>query len=400
MPNEIREFDSLIDLLEDLDREGITGERKNAAVQYFLSNLARVKGRPLVASFELTPLCNFNCPMCYVHLSKSQLGGNALLSVEQWKYIIDMSVSAGIMYADITGGECLTYPGFKEIYLHLWKKGIQPSVLTNGSLLTDDIVSFFQEYPPHLIQITLYGSNPGAYIRVTDCDAFDSVMSGIKKLREAGIRFKLTITPNRYMQDDVNSLLQLVREMNVDYGIGGVTLASRPETGRIVDDFRLDEKLFVSIHKDESQYRKTLNNLKKGDESWLYKFRVKGRNEWLGIPCSSGRGTFHVNWKGEMTPCISFYSVTSSILENGVEKSWNIIHRAMSTYRDPDECKTCDIKKWCTSCPAEKRYGKLDGELNKSVCERLRLYIATGLVEDEFVYEGVRKDGKCETDIF
>lgn len=222
LEQQIKEFDSLTELLEDLEREGITGKAKFEAVNSFLSDMARVKGKPFVASFELTPLCNFDCKMCYVHLHKDQMQERKLLTVEQWKRIIDMAVEAGVMYADITGGECLTYPGFKEIYRHLWQRGVRPSVLTNGSLLTNEVVSFFRSFPPRLIQISVYGSNEEAYKRVTGCEAFEAVMAGIQRLQENGLRYKLIITPSRYMQDDAAALLKLLQDMKVPYGVGGV----------------------------------------------------------------------------------------------------------------------------------------------------------------------------------
>ena len=377
MEHQIKEFDSLIDLLEDLDREGIYGQLRKEAMNSFISARARVTGRPIVASFELTPLCNFDCKMCYVHLNRQQMNGCELLAVDEWKRIIDMSVAAGIMYADITGGECLTYPGFREVYLHLWQCGIRPSVLTNGSLLTDEIIGLFSEYPPHLVQVTVYGSNSAAYQKVTGVDAFSAVMEGIHKLKVAGVPYKITITPNRYMMDDADDLLQLVRDMRVEYGIAGVTLEARPETGRSSEEFRLDAELFVRLHKADIEYRKAHGAFRTLDNK--YEFLVKGNKGLPGVPCSAGRGTFHVNWKGEMTPCISFHSVKSSMLDNGFDAAWNTIHSAMVRYEDPKECVNCDKREVCTSCPAEKCSGVPGMSLNVSVCKRLDEYIQNGL---------------------
>ena len=101
--------------------------------------------------FELTPLCNLNCKMCYVRLTLRQMGERRLLPTDVWLDLIDRAAEAGMMKAALTGGECLTYPGFDEIYLHLQELGIRTAVLTNGVLLNEERIRFFQRYPPALI---------------------------------------------------------------------------------------------------------------------------------------------------------------------------------------------------------------------------------------------------------
>lgn len=61
---------TLTELLSLLDRDGIQGHRRYEAVRKFLNFKARDKGIPISGSFELTPLCNLDCKMCYVHLNK------------------------------------------------------------------------------------------------------------------------------------------------------------------------------------------------------------------------------------------------------------------------------------------------------------------------------------------
>ena len=58
--------------------------------------------------------------------------GDSLLTAEQWKQIIDEAYAAGLMRVILTGGECLTYPWFREIYLYLHSLGCEIRVLTNG----------------------------------------------------------------------------------------------------------------------------------------------------------------------------------------------------------------------------------------------------------------------------
>ena len=51
----------------------------------YLDAKAREKHVPLNGQFELTPLCNFSCRMCYIHLVPEQMKGRSVLPVDTWK---------------------------------------------------------------------------------------------------------------------------------------------------------------------------------------------------------------------------------------------------------------------------------------------------------------------------
>ena len=81
---------SVSELLSELDSKNIQGAKRYEVVRRYLSYKARIEKIPISGSFELTPLCNLDCKMCYVHLSASQCKENGqLLSVDEWKLIIE-----------------------------------------------------------------------------------------------------------------------------------------------------------------------------------------------------------------------------------------------------------------------------------------------------------------------
>lgn len=378
MEHQIKEFDSLVDLLEELDREGITGYRKQEIYKRFLNFRARMYGQPYSGGFELTPLCNFDCKMCYVHLTKGQMNREAeLLTVQQWIDIMGQAVDAGMMHADLTGGECLSYPGFREVYLYLRSRGVAVSVLTNGQLITEELADFFAQYPPSVVQITVYGSDEASYEAVTGHRAFADVKAAIQRLKERNIRLFLPITPNRYMQEDTHALLEFLRTMDVRYGIGTGSLAARPDTGRKLETYAPEAALYVKLHQDEQQYQRSRGT---ADTRIWVDYVPTGFVAAGKIPCSSGRCAFHVNWKGEMTPCIPFHTVNISVLEHGFASAWAWIKEKMAAYQPPEECAVCKNRMICVSCPAERTSGILNGSLNRGVCDRYEQYVQAGIL--------------------
>lgn len=373
MDTQVKEFEMLSELLDDLDREGITGVQRMHHMENFLLRKSRLHGRPYCASFELTPLCNFDCKMCYMHLSREQMEQQGrILTTDEWLDIACQAVDAGITCADLTGGECLTHPGFKEIYRYLTERGIHTCVLTNAQLIRDEHIALFRRYRPSAVQISLYGSSPEGYLRVTGRDGFHDVLNAVSSLKAAGIRVQLSVTPNRFMQEDMAGILDLLHKLNVDYRIGSTTLPARPDTGRCIADYIIDNQAYVALCKMESEYRKALARNPAVTHEKPYQFRIKGQETFAGAPCSAGAAHFHINWKGEMSPCIGFHAVTKSVFEEGLEAAWVWIRDTMKQYRPPEECAGCELQSACVGCCAEKCGGVLNGDLNPWVCKRMR----------------------------
>ena len=338
----------------------------------YMMRKSRLKGRPYSAAFELTPLCNFDCKMCYMHLTERQLAkAGRILSAEEWVDIIRQAIDAGVMSVDITGGECLLHPGFRDIYRYLVKRGVRVAILTNGQLLTEEMIDFFKLYPPSVVQISLYGSSPEAYIRVTGKDAFQDVLNAVDRLKKAKIPCRVTMTPHRFMQEDAAQMLDLLHRLGVKYDIAFGTLAARPETEREIEDYIVDNEIYREIKRIEAQYRKRVSNSKGTVETINpFTFRIKGEELFEGLPCYAGSAHFHINWKGEMTPCIPFYTISKSVLNGCLWEAWEWVRNIVKSYHLPDECNSCMYVGECSACPAERTQGRFNGPVNRFVCKR------------------------------
>ena len=136
------EFRGYLDMLRQQGREA---GRDYGDFSRYLEKKARKMNVPLFGQFELTPLCNLSCKMCYVHRTENQMAGLSPLPPAVWKELMAQAFSAGMFEATLTGGECLTYPGFDELYLYLQSLGCQITVMTNGVLLNEERLRFFGE---------------------------------------------------------------------------------------------------------------------------------------------------------------------------------------------------------------------------------------------------------------
>ena len=330
---------------------------------------------PLHGIFELTPLCNFNCKMCYVHLDKKQFSGHNLLPVSQWKQLADFARDAGMMTLALTGGECLTYPDFDELYIHLVSSGVKVLIMSNGYFIDKNRIKLFQEYKPLMIQVSIYGSSEDAYERVTGVRAFSRVYENILNIRDAGLKISLSITPSKYMRNDIENLINLAEKIHIKYGVNPQLMLPREETGRTKEDLSVDE--YLNIYR----FLKSIHNEDIHTVDWS---RIPEENhggpQRYGIRCGAGRSSFGIKYDGTMCPCLSLTEITAQPLKIGFENAWAQINSAAEKYALPLECGDCIYQKRCLSCVAVHKSAPVAGHCDPSVCERMKKLVQEGFI--------------------
>ena len=362
-------------LLRQLDEQGVTDYRRYDAVRKFLSFKARDKGIPISGSFELTPLCNLDCRMCYVHLNREQMHGAQLLTTAQWQDIMQQAIAAGMMYARLTGGECLTYPGFRELYGFLHSKGIETAILSNGILMDAEMVDYLAAHPPAAVQITLYGASEEAYERVTGKRVFTRVMENIRRLNAAQIPLSIAVTPNEFMTDG-EEVIRLLHEEGLTFAINAGLMPPREETGRKLADAGLDA--YVAMMK--------LRMALKGqqlepdcDPESLPDPGSETSTATKGVRCGAGRSGFAIDWQGRMRPCNTFPCEPVEVLELGFPEAWKRTNHTALNYSLPAECEGCTYKGVCKHCVAEHAAGAPAGHASPAICAWGKRMVSEGL---------------------
>lgn len=143
---------------------------------------------PYAVLLELTPRCNFNCVHCYLQDHHAE----DFLSKDDVIQMLDLLYDEGILFLTLTGGEVLTRKDFAEIYAYAKRKGFLMEVFTNGYALTEEVIALFQQLPPLLVDISLYGSCEGTYQKITGVSgAFAKVTENCRRLKQAGVRTNL-----------------------------------------------------------------------------------------------------------------------------------------------------------------------------------------------------------------
>lgn len=289
------------------------------------------------------------------------------------------AIDAGMMYATLTGGECLTHPDFDRLYLYLHSRGVQITVLTNAVLLDDARMKFFLKHPPAGIQVTLYGMDEDSYERVTGRREFNRVMENVRRADAAGLPLSISITPNKYLGKDNERLVRFAAQTGLVFNVNTSLMTPREETGR--------SDGFCDLNWDDyMRLLKLQHELKGGRE-------LSERTEELpdpggnaseapvGLRCGGGRSSFAVSWNGELSPCNSLHQLASRPLEKGFEEAWKEVNERVRNYALPCECEGCPYRNAANPCAAA--HHAQPGHADKRECEKCRALVKAGIVSLE-----------------
>ena len=317
---------------------------------------------PISGTFELTPRCNFNCRMCYVHLKPHQIPLHGReLTAKEWLRIAEEAKEAGTTWLCITGGEPLMHPEFETIYRELAQMGFFITLQTNASLIRGTYADLLAQYPPREVKITLYGSNDEVYGEVCQVEkGFTRVDEGIRTLLEMKIPVQLVSTVIRQNEDDVKKMAFYAYLHKLPWvATGGIKKPIRGPESKI-------DQLIVKEKTDEA-LRKQIRRMLEGNPVDIERKPC--------TYCKDYRLGYWVVWNGEMRFC-SFMNEPRILLRNmHFSQAWKELIQYEENLDWPHECKTCRANQVCFKCAAtlSTETGSVH-QVSEKFCNKIKEY--------------------------
>ena len=364
-------------------------------ISTYLHSKGRKLGIPIAGNFELTARCNFNCPMCYVHLSNEQVaakGGE--LTAQQWLDIAKAAKDKGMIFALLTGGEPLVRKDFFEIYDGMREMGLLISINSNGSMLKGKILDRFLETPPFRFNISLYGGNDETYRNMCGIPAYSQVKENIRMLRQAGVDVSLNLSITPYNKDD---LAQIYRDaVDLDVNVRASSYMYPPvringEQYGCSNRLSCSESAKYSVQWDAIRFTPEEFEQRARNMANLTSVEQDGCpvEAGEGVRCRAGSTSFWMTWDGKMLPCGMMTTPVAYPLETGFDAAWEQIRQETAKIRTPAKCVSCDYKDICGACAAVyyTETGRFDA-VPEYVCQRAKEIV----MQTQAVYEE-RKQG-------
>jgi len=327
---------------------------------------AIVKGIPINGTFSLTPRCNLHCKMCYVCNPAEKVGGE--LSGEQWLDIMRQARDEGMLYATITGGEAMLHKDFWQIYEGLKKLGIYVTLSSNGTTITAEVAEKLKKNPPVRMAISVYGSSPEAYEKVTgSAAAFAKAIQGIERIRELGIDLRLRTILTRDTAPDMEKLVPLILSYGVEFNYGNYVLmplwANRNDprsqrlSGQEIAEYtvKIENAIqeYYKMRKNSAALviEETREQPKQNPDRKELRRKVAQIKANAAYKCNGGTAGFSVTHDGFIRVCEITRDPIFDIKEMGFKEAYRRLKEEIAATPKCEECETCPDKKRCAPCP-------------------------------------------------
>lgn len=324
----------------------------------YLHSKGRRLGLPIAGNFELTARCNFNCPMCYVHMSSEEVAAKGReLTAEEWIAIAESAKNKGMVFALLTGGEPFVRKDFFEIYDAMKAMGIMVSINSNGSMLEGKVMEHLLKNPPFRINVSLYGGCNETYQNMCGLPVYDKVLKNIVKMKEHGVDVRLNLSITPYNCEDIGKIYAIVDKYQIPVKASSYMyppIRLEKELKGYGNRFSPKGSAEWSVAWDRIRF--TEEELKVRAES-VKKFIAVETEECSGemeegVRCRAGSTSFWMTWDGQMRPCGMMPGPTAYPLKDGFDTAWEQIRKATAQIRQPVKCAACPKKDICGVCAA------------------------------------------------
>ena len=314
---------------------------------------------PISGTFELSPLCNMDCRMCYIKMTKDeQQKKGRLRTNEEWLQLAREAKDAGLLFLLLTGGEPFLVKSFKDLYIELTKMGLCVSINTNGTMIDEGVIKWLKQYPPTRINLTLYGASDDTYNKLCrNPKGFTQVKKAIYLLKENNIQFKLNCSITPYNKGDLKAMIDFANENDLVIQIATYMFPPlRKDKSNIGKNDRLTSKEAAFYNAYTNYYQNGEESFRKYMESGVLEiYDVEDDcyvTEGDSIKCRAGISSFWITWQGNMIPCGMLPSGGINPWEVGFKQAWEHTKESVNQIKLPVECAACAKKNICKACAA------------------------------------------------
>lgn len=307
------------------------------------SGIPITRPKPFILQIHVTERCNLRCAHCYQSDSLSRE-----MSLEQITGVVNQfqvicSAQKYIGQLTLTGGEPFVRSDFLEMLEKIASQypSMRLAILTNGSLLTNEITSRLAKLHPAFVQVSIDGSeNTHDHIRGTG--SYGCALRGLEYLRANGIFSLVSFTAHRDNYREFPLVVEAARRVG----------AARVWTDRLAPFGRAEhlqiltpsqtQEFFNIVHEEQllcAQYEGVTTQITMRRS---LQFLVTGGRPYR---CSAGRRLLAMMPDGLVYPCRRLPIPIANVLSVPL---WEIRQRACKVIRKGNPCPSCPHAATCS----------------------------------------------------
>ena len=328
-----------------------------------------------IISWNITLRCPLKCAHCYVNAGDRE--AEQALSTEEAFDLIDQIRAVGKPVVVLSGGEPLLRDDLCEIARYGTERGLRMVIGTSGYLLDRSMAARLGEAGIRTAAVSIDAADPKVHDSFRGVKgAWEKAMQAIRNCRDEGIGVQINMTVMRPSAGDVESVVELGKELGVtDYQVFFPVPTGRAQ-GTGLPDSRHYEDVIRQVllkYRDNSvnlrptcapQFRRIAADLGISNPGW-------------GRGCIAGTRYCRIYANGEVTPCPYLPVSAGNVRKTPFSEIWKR-SPVFSALRNPDlltgKCGRCEYKMICGGCRA-RAYSGTDAFAHRW-CDGLRQPVA------------------------
>ena len=293
--------------------------------------------------FDITSMCNERCIHCYIpHECKTKAIDSKL-----FYRILDEGRKDNIIHVTLSGGEPLLHKDILQFLAKCRELDLSVNVLSNLTMLTDEMISEMKRNPLLSVQASLYSMDPAIHDSITALNgSYEKTMQNLIKLYDADIPLQISCPIMKQNKDSFLGVIRWGKEHNIAVAIEPVIFASFDNSGsNLVNRLSLKELEKVLEIQLSEGYAELLSENAKAKEA------LDGENP----VCSICRYSFCVSVEGHVFPCAGWQSnILGDLNYQSVHDVWTTsekIRHLREVKRNAfPKCVSCEHRGYCTVC--------------------------------------------------
>lgn len=330
-------------------------------------------GKPQLTNLhiEIISKCNERCIHCYIpHENKV-----SYIETDLFYDILEQCKSMKLLHLTLSGGEPMLHKNFCNFLKRCKEYDFSVSVLSNLTLLNDEIIKEMKRNPLLGVQVSLYSMDASIHDEITQMKgSFEKTKNGILNLIENDIPLQISCPIMKQNRDCYNDVVSWATEHNIHVSDDYVIIGRYNHTTQNLGCRLSIDEIKAMINDKATHDSKYLEQIEIGAE----KKKNITSDDFI---CSVCHSSICIADNGNVFPCAGWQdyvvgNIKETSLSNIWDKSVKVQYLRSLRKKDFPKCLKCADKAFCTMCMVRNANENPEGDpliVNEFFCNIAKL---------------------------